>query len=183
MKFPQIFAGLLLVCTFTFGQTKSLTTLPTGFYLEGITTNIKTTLSSKHNKLFEAFKVAELEDILGMSGPFTVFAPTNSAFDKFSSEEIKDLFKKENRMKLKSMLTYHMVAGELTASKILMALCRGNGKASFTTVQGNKIYASFQGVDIVLTDGLGNQAKITAADAEQSNGVIHQIDDVISSGF
>ena len=139
--------------------------------------------SGNHSMLMAAVKATDIDEILEKSGPFTVFAPTNSAFDKFSSEEIKDLFKKENRMKLKSMLTYHMVAGELTASKILMALCRGNGKASFTTVQGNKIYASFQGVDIVLTDGLGNQAKITAADAEQSNGVIHQIDNVISSGF
>ena len=181
MKFPQISLGLLfMACTFTFGQTKSLTTFPTGLYFTHNTPSLKETLNSEtHEMLFKAFEAAELEEILGMSGPFTVFAPTNHAFAEFSSNELKELFKIENRKRLKDLLTYHMVAGNLTASKILRALCKGEGKASFTTVQGNKIFASFQGTDILLTDSKGHQAKITAADSEHSNGVIHQIDRVI----
>ena len=180
MKFPQILAVLLLlVCTFSFSQTKPLSTLPAGFYFTN-ESDLRSTLNSeKHKALFEAFEVAELEEILGMNGPFTVFAPTNNAFAKFSSEELEELFKVENRKKLKDVLTYHMVAGNLTASRILRALCRGKGKASFTTVQGNKIFATIQGTDILLTDSSGNQARITAADSEHSNGVIHQIDSVI----
>ncbi|MEM1258380.1 MAG: fasciclin domain-containing protein [Bacteroidota bacterium] len=181
MKFPQIFAlSVLLVSTVGLGQTKSLTTLPVGFSFNTSTENLKTTLNSeKHKILFAAFEQAELEEILGMTGPFTVFAPTNHAFSKFSSKELEVLFRTENRRKLKDLLTYHMVAGNLTASKILRALCRGKGKASFTTVQGNKIFATIQGTDILLTDGSGNHAKITVADSEHTNGVIHQIDRVI----
>ena len=183
MKFPQISLGLfLLVCITTFAQTKPLSTLPSAFYFTGKNnvTDLKATLDSDtHKMLFQAFEAAELEEILGMDGPFTVFAPTNHAFDTFTPEELKELFELENRKKLKDLLTYHMVAGNLTASKILRALCRGEGKTSFTTVQGTKIFATFQGTDILLTDALGNQAKITVADSEHSNGVIHQIDRVI----
>ena len=69
-----------------------------------------------------------------------------------------------------------------SASKILKALCRGNGVATFTTLQGTKITATMDGVDIVLTDGFGNSAKITKADSKQCNGVIHVIDSVITPG-
>lgn len=183
MKFPQItLVLLLLVCSITFAQTKSLSTLPAAlsFVDTNSVTDLKTTLDSDtHKMLFLAFEMAELEEILGMAGPFTVFAPTNQAFDSFSPEELKKLFKVENRKKLKDLLTYHMVAGNLTASKILRALCRGKGQTSFTTVQGTKIFATFRGTDILLTDALGNQAKITVADSEHSNGVIHQINRVI----
>ena len=127
----------------------------------------------------DASRVIEMEEVLDVSGPFTVFAPTNTAFAKLSPEELSELFEEENRKRLKDLLTDHIVAGNITASKILKAMCRGAGKASFTTVQGKKIFATMEGTDIVLTDGKGNQAKITTADSGHRNGVIHQIDSVI----
>lgn len=170
---------MLLVCSSIFAQPKALATFPNGFYHNTLD-NLKTSLNSvEHQRLFEAFEVAELEEILGMNGPFTVFAPTNMAFSNLSSKELDELFDERNKAKLRNVLTYHMVAGNLTASKILKALCRGKGEASFTTVQGTKIYATMQGTDIVLKDSIGNFAKITTADSEHSNGVIHQIDRVV----
>ena len=182
MKFPQIitFIFIFLYASFSSAQTNSLNAIPSAIYCSDGATDIKSSLNDDaHQALFEAFKIADLEELLGTSGPFTLFAPSNSAFTKFSASEWDELFKLENRKKLKDLLTYHLVAGNLTASKILQALCRGKGKTSFTTVQGTKIFATMQGTDIILSDMSGNQAKITAADANQSNGVIHQIDSII----
>jgi uncharacterized surface protein with fasciclin (FAS1) repeats len=92
--------------------------------------------------------------------------------------EITRLFLPENKKDLQKLLTYHIVAGKLTASNILKAMCRGGGSASFTTVQGEEIVANMDGIDIVLSDGKGNTAKITVADVNQCNGIIHQIDSV-----
>ncbi|HUH46439.1 MAG TPA: fasciclin domain-containing protein, partial [Arenibacter sp.] len=116
---------------------------------------------------------------LNEDGPFTIFAPSDRAFKKLSNDRIAALFLPENKKELLALLTYHMVAGNLTASKMLIAMSRGNGKASFTTVQGNKIFASMEGTDIVISDNFGNSAKIVAADFNQCNGVIHEIDSVI----
>lgn len=135
--------------------------------------------SGYHNTLLEVVKAANLDKILNEDGPFTVFAPSDMAFKKLSKVNLKKLLLPENKKELFSLLTYHIVAGNITASKILKALCNGNGKASFTTVQGDKIYASMEGLDIVLMDKAGNKAKITNADSNQSNGVIHEIDSVI----
>ena len=135
--------------------------------------------SGNHYTLLEAVKAANLDKILNEDGPFTVFAPSDMAFRKLSKVNLKELLLPENKKELFSLLTYHIVAGNITASKILKALCNGNGKASFTTVQGDKIFASMDGLDIVLTDKAGNRAKITSADANQCNGIIHEIDSVI----
>ncbi len=186
MKLPQIptYCALLVVFLL-FGhslvaQTNSLAPVPAGMFLTADKTIAEATLASKdHKTLYAAVKAADLETILETSGPFTVFAPSDSAFSRFTTEELKNLFKSENRAKLKSLLTYHIVAGNLTASKILLAMCRGNGKAIFTSVQGNKITATMQGTDIILTDSLGNSAKIISADSSLRNGVIHEIDSVI----
>ncbi len=183
MKFPRIatyLMALFVCCLATHAQTNSLTALSTGVYLKKEKSITQATQTSKNHKtLFAAVKATDLASILETNGPFTVFAPSDNAFSRFTNAELKDLFKTENRKKLKSLLTYHIVAGNLTASKILRAMCRGNGRASFTSVQGNKIMATMQGTDIILTDGLGNSAKITVADANLSNGIIHEIDSVI----
>lgn len=172
---------LILCASASMAQTKTLTALPSGIYFEKMEPSIKVALDTDHHQvLFDAFKAAEMESLLELSGPFTVFAPTNDAFAKIPSLERKELFKGENKEKLKKVLSYHIVAGNLTASKILLALCRGMGEASFTTVQGSKIVATMKGTDIILTDSSGKQARITAADSYQSNGVIHRIDGVIS---
>jgi uncharacterized surface protein with fasciclin (FAS1) repeats len=135
--------------------------------------------SGNYQTLLAVVKATHLDKILGHDGPFTVFAPSDKAFGKLPSGTISSLLRPENQKELYNILTYHIVAGNLTASKILRAMCRGKGKATFTTVQGNKITATMSGLDIVLTDNLGNSAKITTADVDQCNGVIHGIDTVI----
>jgi len=136
-------------------------------------------LAANHTMLLKALKAVDLEEILNESGPFTVFAPSDTAFLQLSDESLKTLFKEENKAKLRSLLTLHMVAGELTASKMMLAMCRGEGKATFTTVHGKKITATMSGTDIILTDSEGNSARIIAADGEgQGKGVIHEIDSV-----
>ncbi len=132
-----------------------------------------------HTTLLEAMKGSSIEDLLNNDGPFTVFAPSDLAFKKIPAEKIKSLLMSKNKKDLTSVLSYHIIAGKISASKILKAMCNGSGKATYTTIQGNKLTASMVGTDIILTDTLGNSAKITGADAEQCNGVIHVIDNVI----
>ena len=129
--------------------------------------------------LFEAVKAVQLDSVLKNAGPFTVFAPSDAAFERFSGDKIKEWINAKDKSTLKSLLSYHIVAGHLTASRILRAMCRGNGKASFTTIQGKKLTAHMDGYDIVLTDPVGNTARITSADRNVENGIIHQIDSVI----
>lgn len=183
MKSPLLKLCVVAFCLLSatsFSQNQSLTALPSVLYLAKEKNIVETTGDSDNHKiLMAAVRATDLEDVLGQSGPFTVFAPSDNAFAKFSEEELQKLFLLENRKELKSLLTYHIVAGNFSASKILRALCSGKGKTTFTTVQGTKIHASFVGTDIVLTDSFGNSAKITEADAKQSNGVIHEIDSVI----
>lgn len=132
-----------------------------------------------HKILSAAVKATELDALLDNAGPFTIFAPSDAAFERFSSEKISELLNSKDKSALKSLLTYHIVAGQLTASRILRAMCRGNGQASFTTVQGKKLVAHLDGYDIVLTDPMGNTARITTADLNSKNGVVHEIDSVI----
>src|SRR5690606_17887838 len=132
-----------------------------------------------HKILIAAVKAANLDQVLAESGPFTVFAPSDAAFHKFSHSRMEELINATDKRELKTLLTYHIVAEQQTASDILRALSRGNGKTSFTTVQGKKLLAHMEGSDIVLTDPTGNRAKITTADLSLANGVVHEIDRVI----
>ncbi|MFS4491521.1 fasciclin domain-containing protein [Maribacter sp. 2308TA10-17] len=138
--------------------------------------------SQNHKMLLAAMRAAELEEILSFDGPFTVFAPSDLAFEKLPNDTIKELLDPDNKKEVQALMTYHIIAGNFSASKILMAMSRGGGKASFTTVNGNELMATMQGVDIMLTDNFGNKAKITTADSNQCNGVIHEIDTVIRPG-
>lgn len=138
--------------------------------------------SENHKTLLAAMRATDLDEVLGYDGPFTVFAPSDTAFEKLPRHQVAELLKPENKKKLHDVMAYHIVAGNLSASKILKAMCRGKGRATFTTVQGDKIIATMKGIDIVLTDSFGNSAKITTADANQCNGVIHEIDSVILPG-
>lgn len=135
--------------------------------------------SIDYQTLMQAFQDTELQEILESRGPFTVFAPSDAAFEKMESDGMDELLKPENRSDLRAVLTYHIVAGELTASRILQALCRGEGAARFTTVQGEELLATLEGSDIILTDCSGNQARIVNADFGQKNLVFHEIDAVI----
>lgn len=135
--------------------------------------------SKDHTTLVAAVKAAGLVETLSGKGPFTVFAPTNSAFDKLPKGTVEMLLKPENKSMLQSILTYHVVAGKMDAKDISKAIKAGNGKAILTTVQGGKLTAWMEGDKLILTDEKGGKSKVTIADVNQSNGVIHVIDTVL----
>ncbi|WP_420602002.1 fasciclin domain-containing protein [Flagellimonas sp.] len=170
--FKKVLLCLCLVCTFLVSAQDSNTS-STKPSLQN------TTESNRYTTLFAAVKATEMQDILDESGPYTVFAPSDAAFERFSNAKMEKLINATDKSDLKSLVTYHIVPGRLTASKILRAMCKGSGKASFTTIQGKKLVAHMEGYDIVLTDPIGNTARITAADVNQKNGIIHEIDSVI----
>jgi len=135
--------------------------------------------STDHTTLVAAVKAADLVTTLKSAGPFTVFAPTNDAFDKLPEGTVASLLKPENKAKLAKILTYHVVSGNLDAAAVLDAIKKGNGKVVLTTVSGGKLTASLDMGKVKLTDESGNSAFVTAADLKGSNGVIHVIDGVV----
>jgi uncharacterized surface protein with fasciclin (FAS1) repeats len=135
--------------------------------------------SKDHTTLVAAVKAAGLVDTLQGAGPFTVFAPTNEAFDKLPAGTVDTLLKPENLAQLKKILTYHVVAGKLSAKDIAKQIKAGGGKATLTTVEGGTLTAMMQGGKLVLTDEKGGTATVTIANVFQSNGVIHVIDTVL----
>lgn len=135
--------------------------------------------SKDHTTLVAAVKAAGLVETLSGKGPFTVFAPTNAAFEALPAGTVDTLLKPENMAMLKKVLTYHVVAGNMDSKKIMKAIKKGNGKAMLTTVSGGMLTASMEGSTLVLTDEKGGMSKVTIADVKQSNGVIHVVDTVL----
>lgn len=135
--------------------------------------------SKDHTTLVAAVKAADLVDTLKGAGPFTVFAPTNAAFDKIPKATLDGLMKPESKKALAGILTYHVVAGKHDAASIAKAIEDGKGKATFKTVAGGTLTATMEGKDIILTDEKGGKSKVTIADVMQSNGVIHVVDSVL----
>ena len=133
-----------------------------------------------HTTLVAAVKAAGLVDTLAGTGPFTVFAPVNTAFEKLPAGTVDTLLKPENKDKLSGILTYHVVSGRMTAADLTKAITDGNGTATLTTVQGEKLTAKMDGTNVVLTGEGGSTAIVTQADVPQSNGVIHVIDGVLT---
>jgi len=135
--------------------------------------------SKDHTTLVAAVKAAGLVDTLEGPGPFTVFAPTNEAFDKLPAGTVDTLVKPENKDQLTKILTYHVVAGRLSEKDLKKQIKMGGGKATLKTVQGDPLTASWKDGKLVLTDEKGGTAMVTIADVFQSNGVIHVIDTVL----
>ena len=129
--------------------------------------------------LVAAVKAAGLVDTLNSAGPFTVFAPTNDAFDKLPAGTVDTLVKPENKDTLVKILTYHVVPGKISSKDLAKMIKKGHGKATLKTVQGEDLTASMSGNKIILTDAKGGTSTITTADVFQSNGVIHIIDTVL----
>jgi len=129
--------------------------------------------SADHTTLVAAVKAAGLVDTLSGPGPFTVFAPTNAAFDALPAGTVDMLLKPENKAMLQTVLTYHVVPGRVTAADLMQQIRAGGGSARLTTVQGGTLTARMQGNNIVLVDAKGGTATVTQADVMQSNGVIH----------
>jgi uncharacterized surface protein with fasciclin (FAS1) repeats len=135
--------------------------------------------SKDHTTLVAAVKAAGLVETLQSEGSFTVFAPTNAAFEKLPKGTVENLLKPENLKTLQTILTYHVVAGRLNASDIAKLIKAGKGKATLKTVSGGTLTAWMKGKDLYITDENGNSSKITIADVNQSNGVIHVVDTVV----
>ena len=135
--------------------------------------------SADHTTLVSAVKAAGLVETLSGAGPFTVFAPTNAAFAKLPAGAVDGLMKPAMKADLKKVLTYHVVAGKLTAADISAKIKAGNGKAELTTVQGEKLTAMESGGKIILTDAKGGTSTVTQGDVMQSNGVVHVVDTVL----
>lgn len=135
--------------------------------------------SRDHTTLVAAVKAAGLVDTLLGPGPFTVFAPTNAAFEKLPAGTVDTLVRPENRATLTSILTYHVVPGRLSAADIAARAQAGGGRATLTTVNGGTITVMRSGSGYAITDAKGGRSMITQADVNQSNGVIHVIDTVL----
>jgi len=135
--------------------------------------------SADHTTLVAAVKAAGLVETLQGPGPFTVFAPTNAAFAKLPAGTVETLVKPENKATLTKILTYHVVAGRLSAADIKKMIKEGNGKAELKTVSGGTLTAMLKGSMIELKDDKGGISTITQANVFQSNGVIHVVDSVL----
>jgi len=165
MKKVFLLSALMLVAGFLTAQDKSIVDIAKN--------------SGNHTILVRAVVAADLAGTLESEGPFTVFAPTNAAFEKLPKGTLSSLLEKENKDKLASILTYHVVAGNIDAAAAVAAVKKGEGKAELKTVQGEPLTVMLKGDKVVIMDAAGNKATVTAADLKGSNGVVHVIDKVL----
>ena len=135
--------------------------------------------SKDHTTLVAAVKAAGLVETLQGPGPFTVFAPTNEAFAALPAGTVDNLLKPENKETLTKILTYHVVAGKMTAADLMKAIKAGKGTASLKTVSGGTLTAMMKGKTIELKDEKGGISTVTIANVMQSNGVIHVVNKVL----
>lgn len=135
--------------------------------------------SKDHTTLVAAVKAADLVETLQSKGPFTVFAPTNEAFDALPKGTVATLLKPENKKMLSSILTYHVVPGKLSASDLMKMVKDNKGKASLKTVEGENLYLTIKDKKLMITDQKGGMSWVTIADVNQSNGVIHVVNKVL----
>jgi uncharacterized surface protein with fasciclin (FAS1) repeats len=135
--------------------------------------------SKDHTTLVAAVKEAGLVDVLSGEGPFTVFAPTNAAFEKLPAGTVDTLLKPENKEALQGVLTYHVIAGKFNAGDVIALIKKNDGKATVKTVAGSDITLSLKNGKVIITDANGGMSTVTIADVNQSNGVIHVIDTVL----
>ena len=176
IKFLGLFILTALFSSNTFAQTKMVggaTMYPTKNIVENATN------SKDHTTLVAAVKAAGLVPTLESKGPFTVFAPTNEAFDALPAGTVETLLKPENKAKLTSILTYHVVAGKLSSKDLMKMVKEHMGKATLKTVEGENLYVTMKEHHMMITDENGGTAEITIADVNQSNGVIHVINKVL----
>jgi uncharacterized surface protein with fasciclin (FAS1) repeats len=180
MKTRKFLAVAILALGFGFTSFAQKTVMVGGAAMYPNKNIIENAVNSKdHTTLVAAVKAADLVETLQSKGPFTVFAPTNAAFDKLPAGTVTTLLKPENKKMLQTILTYHVVAGKMNSSDIAKAIKAGKGKATLKTVSGGTLTAWMKGKDLYITDESGNNSKVTIADVNQSNGVIHVVDTVL----
>lgn len=131
-----------------------------------------------HTTLVAAVQAAGLVDTLNSPGPFTVFAPTNAAFNKLPAGTVDMLLMPQNKAMLTKVLTYHVVPGRVSSAQLMQMIRDGGGMARLTTVEGGTLTARMQGNAVVLVDEMGGVSTVTQVDVMQSNGVIHVTDTV-----
>lgn len=175
--------GALILFAFNFAQAQCSSSKPKAVKAS-YTGDVKDVVdiaigSENHTTLVAAVKAAGLVETLKSDGPFTIFAPTNAAFDKLPEGTVASLLKPENKQQLTTILTYHVVAGKLDSKAVVGAIKAGNGKATVETVSGDSLNAMLKDGEVWLEDENGNKAKVVAVDLEGSNGVIHVIDKVV----
>lgn len=138
--------------------------------------------SPQHKTLVAAVKAADLAQTLSMSGPFTLFAPTDAAFNRLPAGTVQTLLKPENLSQLQAVLTYHVVAGRVSAADLIKLIGDGNGTATLTTLQGGTLIAMLKDGKVMIKDEKGGIATVVAADVKAANGVIHVTDSVSLPG-
>ncbi len=139
--------------------------------------------ASNLTTLVSAVQAADLAETLSGTGPFTVFAPDNAAFEKIPAATRETLMSEAGKADLTKILTYHVVPGRLTAADLATQAQANGGRAELTTVQGATltITPNADG-SVTLTDAAGGTSTVTQADVLQSNGVVHVIDTVVMPG-
>jgi uncharacterized surface protein with fasciclin (FAS1) repeats len=176
----KIFLSVIAVVAMTIGAQAQKNPMVGGAAMYPTKDIVANAVNSKdHTTLVAAVKAAGLVETLQSAGPFTVFAPTNAAFDKLPAGTVATLVKPENKKTLTTILTYHVVAGKMGSKEIAAAIKAGKGKAVLTTVQGGKLWAWMEGKNLMLKDEKGGTSMVTIKDVFQSNGVIHVIDTVL----
>jgi len=180
MKTRKFLAVAILALGFGFTSFAQKTVMVGGAAMYPNKNIIENAVNSKdHTTLVAAVKAADLVETLKGKGPFTVFAPTNAAFDKLPKGTVETLLKPENKKMLQNILTYHVVSGKWSSADITKAIKDGKGKANIKAVNGGTLTAWMQGKDLYITDENGNKSKVTIADVNQSNGVIHVVNAVL----
>lgn len=175
--------GLLILTAFTmnasFAQMEK-TVMVGGAAMYPSKNIVQNAVNSKdHTTLVAAVKAAGLVETLSSAGPFTVFAPTNEAFNMLPKGTVETLVKPENKAMLTGILTYHVVSGKLSSKDLMKMVKDGNGTAQLTTVAGGKLFIMRKGGKLFIKDEKGGVAQITIKDVNQSNGVIHVINKVL----
>lgn len=181
-------AALALTMTFAIGNNanaqkmakKEKTVMVGGAAMYPSKNIVENAVNSKdHTTLVAAVKAAGLVETLQSEGPFTVFAPTNAAFNKLPKGTVETLVKPENKEMLTKILTYHVVPGRISSKDLMKMMKANGGKYMAKTVQGEELTFWMKGKDLYIKDAKGGSAKVTIADVNQSNGVIHVIDTVL----
>jgi len=179
---------LLLLCIgITFGSIQSLTAQCSSSHKKRVKSYTRShddivdiaISSDVHTTLVAAVKAAGLVNTLKSDGPFTVFAPTNLAFERLPEGTVESLLDKKNKSKLIDVLTYHVIPAKISATTLISAMTAAGGEFEMTTVQGDRLIAKMKGDHVVLTDTQGRISKITATDLKATNGYVHVIDTVV----
>ena len=182
LSFLMMAAAVLLISSQPFAQstTKEKTVEVGGAAMYPSKDIVSNAVNSKdHTTLVAAVKAAGLVETLQSAGPFTVFAPTNAAFNLLPDGTVATLLKPENKAALAGVLTYHVLSGKFSAMDVANLIKAGNGTASVTTVAGGTLILSMEGKKLAIQDEKGGKAYVTIKDVNQSNGVIHVIDHVL----